>query len=85
MYIYLYDLKIKDKKKYNTIKRRFYYHFNKKLIKIVEKKTKSVILIDERYKKEIENFFAEYEGVIEVYRVTTQIIEKILEVTPSSG
>ena len=84
MIIYMYDLKIKDKKVYNVVKRRFYYHFNNLLKKKSTQYTKSSFLIEDTYEEEADRFFLEFQGFIKVYKIRTQTVEKLLEPTPSS-
>jgi len=80
MIIYIYDLKTtntKNKKAYNCLKRNFYYSFNKHTDRF-ERRTKSVIIIDEKHEKEFDRFFMQWQGFIELYKIRTGDIEKVL-------
>lgn len=74
MLIYFYDLKIKGKKAYNTLKRRFYYDLNKSKLSTAPFRTKSVIIVPENLENFADNFFKKYTGFIEVYKSKTNSI-----------
>jgi hypothetical protein len=82
MLFYVYDIKIKDKKTRNAVKRRFYYNLNKKFKNVAEKKTRSSILINEKFESKIDDFFNEFYGFIDVYKIRAESVERLLEVTP---
>jgi len=82
MIIYTYTFKIKDKKVLNNIKRRFYYNFNAKVRKKSTKISKNLFFIDSNNDLEVEDFFKEFSGFLEVHKIRAESIEKILEVTP---
>ena len=75
MLLYVYDIKVKDKKALNAVKRRFYYNLNK--IKY-ERKTKSIISVDDIDEELVDSFFMQFKDFIEVYKIRAQTIEKIL-------
>jgi len=77
MFVYFYDLKPKNKSNYNRLKRVFYYHFNKIRLKDFSFKTKSVLMVDEKYGKLIDGFFSGFKGNIEVYKIRTDDVEQI--------
>lgn len=68
--LYIYKIKIGNKKAKNTIKRRFYYNLNN----FIKKRTKlnkifrSSFYIDEIYEKDIDNFFSEYLDWISIFK-----------------
>lgn len=76
MLIYIYDLKIKDKRTRNAIKRRFYYALSK-LSSITKRKTKSVLIVDERDESAIDSFFKEWRDNIEAYKICAKSIESL--------
>lgn len=78
MLLYFYDLKIKGRKEYNTLKRRFYRELKKSKLFPPIWKTKSVILIQNKREKEADAFFEKYSGLIEVYKARTSKIEDVL-------
>lgn len=79
MLVYIYDLKIKGAKAYNCLKRNFYYSFNKLQGKF-KRRTKSVIIVDEKYEKEMDKFFMKWAGNIELYKIKTDKLEQILSI-----
>ncbi len=80
MLIYIYNIIIKDKKVLNNIKRRFYYTFNTKISKFSTKLSNNTLKIDVLHEKELDSFFNEFSGFIEVYKISVNSIERILEV-----
>jgi len=78
MLIYIYDLKT-SRKSYNNLKRNFYYSFNK-LSKKFKRRTKSVIMVEEENEKEMDKFFLQWKGFIELYKIRTNSIEQMLNV-----
>jgi hypothetical protein len=84
MLIYVYDIKIKDKKVLNNIKRRFYYNLNRKFYNKIKRYSKSVIGIDNSYEKELDSFLNSFRDYLDVYKLDVSKIEKILEVNPVS-
>ncbi|MCX6811952.1 MAG: hypothetical protein NT039_04675 [Candidatus Berkelbacteria bacterium] len=74
--IYIYDLKITGKKAYNNLKRNFYYSLNKQKERF-KRRTKSVLLVEERDEKEIDKFFKQWVGFIELYKIKADSIEQV--------
>ena len=61
MYIlYIYSIKKGNKKTLNTVKRRFYYNFNKKIYPKITKISNSSFYINEKNEQLIDNFFKEF-------------------------
>lgn len=81
MLVYFYDLKPKQKNNYkdnyNRLKRRFYYQFNKIKLKEFSFKTKSVLIVDEKYEKLLDSFFLMFKDESEVYKIKTNDIEQL--------
>ena len=75
--MYIYDIKAKNKKKFNRVKRRFYYHLNKLPLKKEQWKTKSTILVSTKMEKTLDHFFRSFGRSIEVYKVLTESIEEL--------
>lgn len=74
MIVYCYDLKIKNLKKYNRLKRRFYYH----LFKLKKKwSTKSVVVCSKNQEKDFDMFFSVYKKYLLLYKFKTTTIKKI--------
>lgn len=78
MLLYCFDLKIKGVKAYNTLKRRFYYALSKQKFKILSRTTKSVLITPDSSEKDVDEFFSQFEGFIEVYKAKISNIERIL-------
>ncbi|VVC04668.1 Uncharacterised protein [Candidatus Burarchaeum australiense] len=77
MFVYFYDVKPKKKDDYNRLKRSFYYHFNKIKLNDFSFKTKSVLMVNDRYEKLIDSFFLGFKGQVEVYKVKTDGVEQL--------
>ncbi len=77
MLVYFYDLSPKRKEDYNKLKRNFYYNFNKIKLKDFSYKTKSVLMVADKYEKILDVFFAAFRGNIEVYKIKTEDVEQI--------
>lgn len=77
MLLYFFDLKIKGRKEYNTLKRRFYYNLKKSNLSISQWKTKSVLLVPDELEKEADAFFSSYTGFIELYKAKTNEVLKL--------
>ncbi|HLD60071.1 MAG TPA: hypothetical protein VI912_03695 [Candidatus Bilamarchaeaceae archaeon] len=74
--VYVYDIKAKDKKDFNRVKRRFYYHFNKLDLRGVLR-TKSVLIIPLIAEKMMDAFFKQFSKKVEVYKILAESIEEI--------
>ncbi|MEM3555585.1 MAG: hypothetical protein QXF56_02620 [Candidatus Micrarchaeia archaeon] len=77
MLLYLYDLKIKGKKPYNNLKRRFYYQLKNSPLSTKPWKTKSAILVEDYLEGEADAFFKKFEGFVEVYKAKIESIEQL--------
>ena len=75
--IYLYDLKAKNKRDFNRVKRRFYYHLNKLRGPKLSFLTKSVMIVQFEKEKIIDLFFKRFKGVVEVYKVHAAEVEEL--------
>lgn len=75
--LYIYDLKSKSKREYNRIKRVFYYRLKRFDKSKVAFKTKSVLIVQEKFEKLFDNFFKEFKGNIEVYKIHAESIEEL--------
>ncbi len=64
MLVYVYDIKINNKKILNNIKRRFYYRLRKNN-EIFKRRTKSVLLVDENFEEDAEEFFKEWKIILQ--------------------
>ena len=78
MILYMYDLKSKNLKAYNTLKRRFYYQLGKSNISNSPFKTKSVILVKESLEKEADAFFSKWRGGITVFKSGPTEVERLV-------
>ena len=75
--LYIYDIKAKNRKKFNRTKRLFYYHLNKMNLGKEAWKTKSTILVSPKQEKMMDSFFQAFGDSIEVYKILTEIIEEL--------
>ncbi|HLD60430.1 MAG TPA: hypothetical protein VI912_05510 [Candidatus Bilamarchaeaceae archaeon] len=74
--VYVYDIKAKDKKDFNRVKRRFYYHFNKLDLRDVLR-TKSVLIVPLIAEKMMDAFFKQFSKKVEVYKILAESIEQV--------
>ncbi len=75
--IYLYDIKAKNKKEFNRVKRLFYYHLNKLNLKKEFWKTKSVLAVPLELEPPLDRFFKKVRKSIKVYKISADSIEKM--------
>ena len=76
-FLYLYDVHAKDRKKFNRVKRRFYYRLNQLFPKRDAWKTKSAILVQNRHTKALDAFFRSYKGSVTVFKAAVESIEEL--------
>jgi len=74
--IYIYDLKAKNKRKFNRVKRLFYYHLNNLPIRKEAWKTKSTIAVQPSMEKMMDAFFRRFGRSVIVFKVNAFSIEE---------
>lgn len=77
MVIYIYDLKAKDKRKFNRLKRLFYYHLNNLPLRKEAWKTKSTIAVQPSMEKMMDAFFRRFGRSVLVFKVDALSIEEL--------
>ena len=77
MVLYIYDIKAKNKKKFNRTKRLFYYHLNRLALDRETWKTKSVIAVQPKMEKPVDRLFKRFGDMIVVYKVLAESIEEL--------
>lgn len=75
--LYIYDLKAKNKKKFNRTKRLFYYHLGRLPLKKELWKTKSAIAVELRMEKMMDSFFKRFGRSVTVYKAYAEAIEPL--------
>lgn len=75
--LYLYDIKAKNKREFNRVKRRFYYHLNKLDLSNMRFPTKSVFLVTPGQERIIDAFFSRFGKSVEVYKARCEGIEEL--------
>lgn len=75
--VYIYDIKAKDKRTFNRVKRMFYYNLNKLYLKNFSWKTKSVLVVEPEYEELIDDFFKDFKSNLEVYKIRAKLIEEL--------
>ena len=78
MPIYIYDIKVKNKKAYNRIKRMFYYYLNQILSSEIKIKTKSTLVVPKNLESVFDDFFRRWEGKIEVYKIAGETLSRFI-------
>lgn len=76
-FLYIYDIKAKDKKKFNRTKRLFYYYLGKLQIKKELWKTKSSLVVPPKLEKTMDIFFKRFRRDIIVYKIVAETIEEL--------
>ena len=74
--LYIYDIRAKNKKRFNRTKRLFYYHLGRMGLGKEAWKTKSVIAVQPKTEKAIDNLFKRFGNAIVVYKVLAETIER---------
>ncbi|MBI2079586.1 hypothetical protein HYT84_02380 [Candidatus Micrarchaeota archaeon] len=77
--IYIYDIKGKDRRDFNRIKRMFYYRLVKLNMMGCVWKTRSVLLVPQKMEQLLDDFFKSFSNNIEVYKIKTKQIESLNE------
>jgi len=76
-FLYIYDLKHKNKKAFNRLKRLFYYHMNHLPIKKESWKSKSALAIPIKMEKMMDSFFGRFGMDVIVYKTRIESIEQL--------
>lgn len=77
MIIYCFDMKVESLKKYNTVKRRFYYDLAKINILKSDWRTKSVILAPDEREVEFDLFFSKYKEYLSLFKGKISLLERV--------
>jgi len=77
LFLYLYDVKAKNKKQFNRVKRRFYYRLNQMLPDRETWRTKSAILVPGKSVRMLDAFFRSFRGSVVVYKASVRSIEEL--------
>ena len=80
MLLYIYDIKQKNKRNFNKIKRNFYYNLGKLGLKPEIRVTKSTLLVPDNYEQVLDKFFSDFRKKtknIIIYKVFTHHVEEI--------
>ena len=75
--LYLYDIKARNKREFNRVKRSFYYHLNKLGLLKTTFRTKSALLVEGEKEAVLDSFFKRFAGKVEVYKVLTESVEML--------
>ena len=76
-YIYFYDLRPKNPKDYNRLKRKFYYHLNKLNLDTNYWRTRSVLIVPPEIEAILDEFFLSFKPDVEVYKAQTKYVEEL--------
>lgn len=77
MLLYIYDLKSRNKKEFNRLKRVFYYQLAKLNLPKELWKTKSAFVVLESQEQLVDGFFKRFRGSIEVYKCLAHSVEEL--------
>ena len=75
--LYLYDLKAKEKKSFNRLKRVFYYHMNQLPLKKELWKSKSALAVPLKMEKMMDAFFRRFKKDVIVYKAVTEYVDQL--------
>ncbi len=75
--IYIYDLVARDRKRFNRVKRLFYYHLSKIPLKKEVWKTKSAIAVQPGMEKTLDGFFRRFGKSVVVYKALAESVEQL--------
>lgn len=75
--VYFYDIKAKNKKKFNRTKRLFYYYLNKLPLQKEFWKSKSVLAVPLKLEKPLDSFFKQFKNEVIVYKLRAETIEEL--------
>ena len=75
--LYLYDIKAKNRKEFNRVKRLFYYHLKKLDSSKIKFITKSVILAPSSIEKLLDSFFARFKKSVVVFKARCEFVEQV--------
>lgn len=75
--LYLYDLKAKNKREFNRVKRVFYYHLTKLSLPKTAFITKSTIVVNETSARLLDVFFKKFKNSLIVYKIYCESIEEL--------
>jgi hypothetical protein len=77
MIIYCFDIMCKEEKRFNTVKRRFYYQLRQKKLSNSFFRSKSVLLVEESREAELDTFFAQYKDDLRLFKSHLESLEQI--------
>lgn len=75
--VYIYDLKAKNRKKFNRTKRLFYYHLGKIPLKKEFWKSKSALAVPLKMEKTMDSFFKRFGKEVFVCKLATKSVEQL--------
>ncbi len=75
--LYIYDLKAKNKREFNRVKRVFYYHLAKLSLPKTAFITKSTIVVNETSSRLLDLFFKKFKNSITIYKICCESIEEL--------
>lgn len=75
--LYIYDIKAKNRKKFNRVKRLFYYHLNRLGLEKELWKSKSAFSIPPKMENILDRLFRRFGSSIVVYKILAESIEEL--------
>lgn len=75
--LYIYDVKAKNRKSFNRVKRLFYYHLNRLPLTKELWKTKSVLAVPPKLEKALDSFFRRFGKSVVVYKSYSESVERL--------
>ena len=77
MIIYCFDILMKENKRFNAIKRRFYYNSRQMKLNNSFFRSKSVLLVEDSRESELDLFFSKYKEDLRLFKSHLDSLEQI--------
>lgn len=77
MIIYCFDILCKEEKRFNSVKRRFYYQLRQKKLNNSFFRSKSVLLVNDEKESEIDLFFSQFKDDLRLFKSHLEALEQV--------
>lgn len=77
MLVYIYDIRARNKREFNRVKRVFYYRLKKLNLPKGAFLTKSTIAVSEDRERAMDGFFKGFGNAVSAYKIYSERIERI--------
>ncbi len=77
MIIYCFDILMKENKRFNSVKRRFYYNLRRMKLNNSFFRSKSVLLVEDSRESELDLFFSKYREDVRLFKSHLDSLEQV--------